>query len=98
MNKRFVRRALDEYATRHMPPRPDLWPAIRGQVRPAPPAPRRFPASNLGRVVLPTAILLGLVAVALALGPVFRRTGLLSSPGAGAGNAPGSALIPTPPP
>lgn len=100
MNKRFVRQALEEYALRHIPPRPDLWPAIRGQVRPtAPtPAPRRFPISNLGRVIFPTAILLGLVALALALGPWLGRAGLLSGPGTGAGNAPGPALTATAPP
>jgi Tol biopolymer transport system component len=99
MNKRFVRQALEEYAAHHMPPSPDLWPAIRGQVRPAVPAPqRRLPLNHLGRVVLPTVILLGLVAVALALGPVFSRAGLLSSPDAGAGNAPGPALTPIAPP
>jgi hypothetical protein len=98
MNKRFVRQALEEYAARHMPPRPDLWPAIRRQVQPVPATSRRFAVNNLGRVVLPTAILLGLVAVALVLGPVFSRAGLLSGPGAGAGNPAGPALTPTSPP
>ena len=98
MNKRFVRQALEEYATRHMPPSPDLWPAIRRQVRLAAPAPRRFPISNLGRVVLPTALLLGLVVVALALGVGLLRGGAggssrVSIPGTGTPEEP--PLTPT---
>ena len=38
MRKRFIREALDEYASRHVPPDRDLWPAIRQRVQ----ARRRF--------------------------------------------------------
>lgn len=34
MREQFIRQSLDEYATYHLPARPDPWPAIRRQLQP----------------------------------------------------------------
>ena len=63
MPTRLIHDALEEDADRRMAPHPDLWPAIRRRI------PRRQPLHYLRWALVPTAILLLLAGIVLALAP-----------------------------
>ncbi len=83
MHKHDIRKALDVYATRHMPPDADLWPVIRSRVAPS----RR--RSHVGRIMLSGMNALGAtVALAIFAALLFVVTQSMSHRGGGRAAAP----------
>ena len=77
-----IRKALDEYAERELPPTPDLWPAIRRELAPRPPQAGRVYIEATERRVgrwLPAA-LLPVVLIALVVGSLLNPSGPRGTP------------------